>query len=274
MEGEDPICFWKGEAKDFVNPDPKFKWFPLTCDLSLGKVKNSWEAGLVQVKLSINHKTKNGPIDYKNLNAWKKPPPKRLSSWKIRCYIFQCKDIPAADSDGASDPYISIWNPDDKIIKTQVIEDNINPIFFEALELYYDFDVLDNAPPVVLNIWDKDELLDGDDYLGRCVVYLKGASIAEDDQIPVPKWHDIKLGFSDGDPSCGQMLVSFAVVEDDYTFKIPISYLKLTEQIEYKEYNVEINILGLRNLESFGLMPVKKPFIKFNLRSLLPPEKA
>ena len=70
------------------------------------------------------------------------------------------------------------------------------------------------------------------------------------------------------------MLVSFAVVEDDFTFKIPITYLKLTEEIEYKEYNVEINVLGLRNMESFGLMPVKKPFIKFNLRSLLPPEKA
>lgn len=70
------------------------------------------------------------------------------------------------------------------------------------------------------------------------------------------------------------MLVSFSVVEDDFTFKIPITYLKLTEEIEYKEYNVEINVLGLRNMESFGLMPVKKPFIKFNLRSLLPPEKA
>ena len=70
------------------------------------------------------------------------------------------------------------------------------------------------------------------------------------------------------------MLVSFSVVEDDFTFKIPISYLKLTEEIEYKEYNVDINVLGLRNMESFGLMPVKKPFIKFNLRSLLPPEKA
>ena len=70
------------------------------------------------------------------------------------------------------------------------------------------------------------------------------------------------------------MLVSFAVVEDDYNFKIPINYLKLTDEIIYKEYNVELNILGLRNLESIGLVPVRKPFIKFNLRSLLPPEKA
>jgi len=126
----------------------------------------------------------------------------------------------------------------------------------------------------VLNIWDKDELLDGDDYLGRCVVYLNEASLSNDDTIPEPKWHDIRIGFLESDPPCGQMLVSFSVVEDDFTFKIPITYLKLTEEIEYKEYNVEINVLGLRNMESFGLMPVKKPFIKFNLRSLLPPEKA
>lgn len=50
--------------------------------------------------------------------------------------------------------------------------------------------------------------------------------------------------------------------------------MNLTEYMEFKEYNVEINVLGLRNLQSFGLMPVKKPFIKFNIRSLLPPEKA
>jgi len=70
------------------------------------------------------------------------------------------------------------------------------------------------------------------------------------------------------------MLVSFSVVEDDYTYKIPITYLKLTEEIEYKDFNVEINVLGLREVESFGLIPVKKPFVRFNLRSLLPPEKA
>ena len=84
-----------------------------------------------------------------------------------------------------------------------MIEDNINPIFFEALEIYYDYDRLENAPPIVLNLWDKDDLLDGDDYLGRCVVYLNQASITDGDQIPEPKWHDIRLGFSESDPPCG-----------------------------------------------------------------------
>jgi hypothetical protein len=82
------------------------------------------------------------------------------------------------------------------------------------------------------------------------------------------------MGFNESDPESGEILVSFSMVETDYSFKTPISYLNLTDEIQYQDYQVDINVLGLRNLESFGLMPVKKPFIKFNLRSLLPPEKA
>jgi hypothetical protein len=50
--------------------------------------------------------------------------------------------------------------------------------------------------------------------------------------------------------------------------------LNLNELIPKREYNIDLNILGLRTLASFGLMPVKKPFIKFDIRSLMPPEKA
>lgn len=36
---------------------------------------------------------------------------------------------------------------------------------------------------------------------------------------------------------------------------------------------VEMNILGMRGLQSTGLIPVKKPFIEFNLRALVPPDQ-
>lgn len=88
MDGSEPICYWKGNASDFLDPNPQYRWFPLTADLAKGKVKNSYEAGLVSLKITLNHKSKNGPIDYKKLDAWKKPPPKRLKSYKIRCFIF------------------------------------------------------------------------------------------------------------------------------------------------------------------------------------------
>lgn len=276
MDKDDPICYWKGECKDFVDPDPEFKWYPFKADMAVGEVKDNWKAGMFQMKLSINDKTLNGSKNFKEHKAWMKPPPKRLSSWKIRCYIYQCKDLPAADSEGSSDAYIEAWSTDKEKQKTSVVEDNNNPIFFETLEIYADFTSPNEAPPMILNIWDHDEgVFDSDDFIGRSVIFLKDAAVSNDDEIPSePKWHNVIMGFSQDDPSIGKVLVSFAVVPDDYRFKVPIEYMKLTDYVEFKEYNVEINCLGLRNLQSFGLMPVKKPFIKFNIRSLLPPEKA
>jgi len=42
MEGDDPICFWRGNCSDFTDPNPEFKWYGFTNDLSLGDVEESW----------------------------------------------------------------------------------------------------------------------------------------------------------------------------------------------------------------------------------------
>jgi Ca2+-dependent lipid-binding protein len=159
-------------------------------------------------------------VDYKTFDAWKKAPPKRLSSWKLRTYIYQCKDLPAADSNGSSDPYIEVWSTDKKKCKTPVVEDNCNPIFFSTLDVYLDFATKVDAPPIILNIWDEDtDLLDStDDFIGRAVIDINDAAISEDDTIPEPKWHKVVMGFSNDGPSIGEILVSFSLVPDDYRF--------------------------------------------------------
>ena len=50
--------------------------------------------------------------------------------------------------------------------------------------------------------------------------------------------------------------------------------MNLDKEIPKKDYLLDINVLGLRELESFGLMPIKKPYVKFRVKSLLPPAKA
>lgn len=44
--------------------------------------------------------------------------------------------------------------------------------------------------------------------------------------------------------------------------------------LQMSEFKCEIMVLGLRNLVSNGLLPIKKAYVKFNLKSLLPPEQA
>lgn len=64
MDGDDAICYWKGMVTDFLDPNPNYRWLPLNCDLAVGKVTKSYEAGMIQVKMSFNHKTKNGAFDF------------------------------------------------------------------------------------------------------------------------------------------------------------------------------------------------------------------
>ena len=45
-------------------------------------------------------------------------------------------------------------------------------------------------------------------------------------------------------------------------------------QLNIEEYNVEINVLGLRSLVSTGLLPIRKAYIKFSVKSVLPPAQA
>ena len=273
MDGDKAVCFHRLKVSDFTNPNPELEWLPMTNDLAVGKVSHDWKAGMVSIKLSINDVTKNGPVDFKKYDCWKKPPPKRMSSWKVRAFLFQCRDLPAADSNGSADPYITVWSPEKEKQKTTVVEDNLNPMFFETLDVYLDFVTPEEAPPVFLNVFDKDfglSALDGDDYMGRSVVHLKEAGYATDDTIPTPKWYKVIMGFSEHEPSIGEILCSFAVVPDDFSFKTPAKYLDLSEQVKFDDFDININVLGLRDLASFGLLPVKKAFVRFNVRSLLP----
>lgn len=183
---------------------------------------------MIQVKLAMNHKSKNGPMDFKKYDSWKKPPPKRLNSWKIRAYIYQCKDLPAGDDNGTSDPFIEVWSPDEKVSKTPTVEDNNNPIFFSTCEIYYDFMTQEDAPPIILNIFDEDTgVLASNDFLGRAVIFLKDTALSQDDTIPIPKWHKVVMGFTKNEPSIGEVLVSFSLVADDYSFKVPAEYMRL-----------------------------------------------
>ena len=165
-----------------------------------------------------------------------------------------------------------------------MIEDSLNPIYFQTIEMLYDMADLETSPPIIFNIWDHDEdLLDSsDDFLGRAVIYLKDAStnlsFGDDESrcntVPKPIWHDIRVGFDESTPACGQVLCSFIIARDDFDFTTPAKYLNLSDYVPTKEYDLDINVLGLRQLESFGLMPIKKPFVRFRIKSLLPPEKA
>lgn len=74
-----------------------------------------------------------------------------------------------------ADPYIRVWDKENSNLKTAVRNNNLNPIFYEAKDFYYDVYVdksktkqnqiadenlgylIDNFPPIVLDCLDKDK---------------------------------------------------------------------------------------------------------------------
>ena len=128
--------------------------------------------------------------------------------------------------------------------------------------------------PVVLQVYDYDGgiLSNSSDCLGRSVIYLRDASFNTNPmEIPFPKWHPIKFGVQKNSPNCGEVLASFSVYEPDHPRVPKDEEVNLADEIHKKEFKLFINVLGLRNLKSSGFLPVKKAFLKLQVKTLLPP---
>ena len=177
-----------------------------------------------------------------------------------------------------------------QIAKTKIVENNCDPMFYELLELKIDYTKGEDLPPFILDVYDVDKKFIGDndmDYLGRCVIDLKDAAhktVSEatdtvDLKPEIPKWHPIR--FDVDSPKCGEILVSFIITEEfDHDWKVPNDAVKMmgikddSAVVRFDEYRVELNVLGLRGLLSPGLLPVKKAYIDFLLKSMVPPVAA
>lgn len=139
----------------------------------MGEVKKTWKAGMISLKLSVNHINKNGHIDFMQYDSWKRLPPKRFQAYIIRAYIYQCRELLSADDNGLSDPYVELWSTDKERQITPCIEENCNPMFFSTIQVFSEFDTLETAPPIVLNVWDRDDgVLETDDFLGMAVIFI------------------------------------------------------------------------------------------------------
>lgn len=80
---------------------------------------------------------------------------------------------------------MEIWQPEKNRPRTATSCDTNNPIYYELKEFYVEKPrnvSLEEAPPVILNIFDTDEgMFDSDDFMGRATVFLH--EIMDDEQI-------------------------------------------------------------------------------------------
>ena len=131
-------------------------------------------------------------------------------------------------------------------------------------------------PPIVVDLYDMDVnpiKQNSIDFLSRTVLTLKDIEknlVEESDEIAIPKWFPLR--YKKGGPRCGKVLMSFAIVTADFK-STEVNKVNIPEKagITMKKFKVMMNILGLRHLQTAGILPVKKAFILFNIKSMVSP---
>ena len=200
-------------------------------------MKEPHKAGLVGMRLAVHDVTKFGTIDWSNYKqTWGKRLPRRPGNMKVRAYIFQCRDLPAADSDGTSDPFLQLTDSDVPQ-RTETVNDNLNPIYYEAKDLMYEANSIEELPPFIIDCYDEDQTLIGKndaDFLARAAITVGECNYSEGDAVPEPKWHPMR--YSPKGPMSGEILCSFSIVEDDYNFAKTLEYQNLHENVEMREF--------------------------------------
>jgi hypothetical protein len=215
-----------------------------TRPLSENALKESWDTAKSEIEMS--------DLGY---DCEIKDPLIYHHTYKLRCHIYQGRNLPAADSNGLSDPYLRIscagsWAEKDaesqladtdgvnadRVHRTKIKYKTVNPMWYETLE----FKNLTNMPSPpkkgalqpgeVQEIWPNltVHLIDYDDdgkndFLGRVVVPLD--EVARDMYHQTnPRWR--KIFIADADDSQGELLCAFQLIPYEISSSFRIANLK------------------------------------------------
>jgi len=132
----------------------------------------------------------------------------------------------------------------------------------------FDYNDPNSWPILYLECLDYDFSLFSDDCIGYSYIWLNDTShcLNTIKTYVKPTWTQLYLPLSNRRQ--GQLLLSFFILEKE---KFPDSE-KFVKEIniypEIRKFTFEINILGLRDLQPLSLLPVKKPFIIFDVNSI------
>ncbi len=127
-EGKHYYSFKRMKANKFVNPDVVPQWTMLEENLCDGNLNGQHNCGMVQFSLSITPTPVRA--EQKRLTEHRS-----AEVYDVFIHIFQCKDLPASDQEGTSDPYVSIFTMADKPVTTSIVYGTLNPVAFDALSL-------------------------------------------------------------------------------------------------------------------------------------------
>jgi hypothetical protein len=178
-------------------------------------------------------------------------PPKKF--YQLRAHIFLGHNLPAGDEDALSDPYLIVTLGGARH-KTKTQEHTIYPDWYETLVL--DVELPEVFPPDIhLSVYDYDTV-SSDEFLGRVTVPLPKPSSAA--AAPEPSWY--RLSLREQILGRGEILASFQLLPQE-SKNLPLAQLRPPTV----EAEIDLGIIGVREMAPFRLLPVSNPYVKFSI---------
>lgn len=222
-------------------------------------------AGLLRMKISCGLTR----TFQRRAPSWRNDPnlnQTRFTPMWIELNLYQAKSLMASDSDGTSDPVVQLYHFG-STSQSAVFPKTLNPVWNQRLFMKT-YMVNDSIPSAILNVWDKDENWAGSrsfEFLGYSLLNITHEMVQNSNfhQTPRPKWFELCLGKGN---KTGKVLASLRVIQKS-GFNEYAAFQSGTPQywripIPKKRHHIKISMLGLRSLESVGILPIKTAGVK------------
>ncbi|TMW58885.1 hypothetical protein Poli38472_007030 [Pythium oligandrum] len=276
------ICYARFSARELFqsvdsSPDelktiPSPRWVSLLEDPVMDDLKDHDFTGNVLMNIRLEA-TQPNIIANELAQRWREHAisSQSYTKYTLFVHVFQGRALPAADSNGALDPYIKVTcgGAEGKVSARMATRD---PCYYETVSLDVELPQ-DRAflPMVSTQVFDWDQW-DADDYVGSAKFSLNDIPVLTSSDYnkkrsngeyspPRPKWYPICYA-KEGDTD-GELLLSFELIRKD----TPGIVIDPPESIRppMMDQFLEIVVLGCRGLQPVGFMPVNSPFIKFEV---------
>ena len=182
---------------------------------------------------------------------------------KVVAVVYMSKGLTPAKKSG-SNLFVEIVLGQEKKT-TQVKKKTVNGVWMEGLvfeNVVFNKKKLSSYPTMMVKVCHKG--LTDDKPINYTYIWLSKCKPHIDlvKSMADPRWY--KLYTPKSNQQVGQLLMSFYIFSKDS--KLGLKDIQIIPKTV--PYTFEINLLGLRDLKPLSLLPVKKPYIKFDLNSL------
>lgn len=269
-EDNKPVCFTRIKPVTNLKEgvmlgfDQPAKWHLLQEDKSIDALSADVFPGNILIKLGFGLAKDSD----KSWSDWKSnlDQSKKGSPYQVRVHVYQCKHLPAADSNGLTDPYIKV-NFMGQAKSTSTIYKTLYPAYYETIifdeVMIPEYENFQYASQVTFRLYDKDQF-DSDDYLGCCMVGMEDAVITPtiDAELPNPKW----VKFFREVPGDGQgELLTLVQLIPTMGKTLPKEAKKI--DIPCVDANIELILIGVRDMAPFNFQAMQAPFLEIELNS-------